>query len=87
MGEKDAGESNGMPSSASGKGRTDHGETVYRYVGYVRWPGRGCKKGCVRTVCLMGTQYGWEDRLWAGKTVGGSGIYCKMPVYFRQPGS
>ena len=30
------GESNGMSSSASGKGRTDHGETVYRYVGYVR---------------------------------------------------
>ena len=36
VGEKDAGESNGMSSSASGKGRTDHGETVYRYVGYVR---------------------------------------------------
>lgn len=30
MGEKDAGESNGMPSSASGKGRTDHGERVLK---------------------------------------------------------
>ena len=29
----------------------------------VQLPGRDCKKGCVRTVCLMGTQYGWEDRL------------------------
>ena len=28
--------SNGMSSPASGKGRTDHGETVYRYAGYVR---------------------------------------------------
>lgn len=26
----------GMSSPASGKGRTDHGETVYRYAGYVR---------------------------------------------------
>lgn len=45
----------------------------------------------VRRLCTDRMPYG--DTVWVGrspmswKTVGGSGIYCKMPVYFRQPGS
>lgn len=85
MGEKDAGESNGMSSSASGKGRTDHGETVYRCAIHVLYDGidiLGCALGGLSTWKLGNVAESYTTSMAGGGNRVISGIIGMVPVTF-----